>query len=83
MTYQPPGNDDPLGAVAGIKQEMFLMEQKLRRQVTYARECGASWSQIGNALGMTKQGAAKTYGRPRPAAPARDPLLPLFSSPQA
>lgn len=39
-------------------------ERQLTKRVRSAREHGASWEDIGTALGMSRQGAAKRFGTP-------------------
>lgn len=40
-------------------------EQRIREAVARAREAGDSWTVIGAALGMSRQGARQRFGRDR------------------
>lgn len=42
--------------------ELAACQQDVRQAVTTARAAGASWSTIGQALGVTKQAAQQRYG---------------------
>jgi hypothetical protein len=33
-----------------------------RRSIHFARECGASWAEIGSVMGMSRQSAHKRFG---------------------
>lgn len=55
----------PFNAVhqlAGLADEARVIDDKINEAVRGARSAGASWSQIGAELGMTKQGAQQKYG---------------------
>lgn len=39
-------------------------EKQLRRVVEKARAAGATWADIGDALGVSRQAAFKRFGRP-------------------
>jgi hypothetical protein len=58
--------DDPLArlqAAAGASEELTgTADQLVSHFVVAARRAGASWAQIGDALGVTKQGAQQRYG---------------------
>ena len=38
-------------------------DELIEARVQHARAYGVSWSKIGDALGLSKQGAAKRYGK--------------------
>lgn len=48
-----------------------LCEQTLREAVWAQRAAGASWAEVGAALGITKQAAAKRFGDPQGTATRR------------
>ncbi|KQS69151.1 hypothetical protein ASG41_21995 [Modestobacter sp. Leaf380] len=48
--------------VIDARHEVAVAERKLTRSVESARDHGASWEDIGVALGMSRQGAAKRFG---------------------
>lgn len=52
----------PLWVLAGLRESVRYMESATRAWVAQAREAGLSWSDIGDALGVSKQAAAKKYG---------------------
>lgn len=55
------GAADPLGQLRGLRAADKQLEVWQREAIARAREHGASWSQIGDALGITKQAAWKLY----------------------
>jgi hypothetical protein len=56
---------DYLNQLAGTRRTIELCKADIRQLVPKARAAGNTWSEIGAALGMTKQGAVKVYG-PKP-----------------
>jgi hypothetical protein len=55
------------GRLAKIKHargDVMRAENRLRGEVKRARAAGATWKQVGEALGITQQGAQKRYGDP-------------------
>ena len=48
--------------VIEARHEIARAERLLAKRVRAAREHGASWEDIGVALGMSRQGAAKRFG---------------------
>jgi hypothetical protein len=64
-----------LGATAALRD---AADRKLFELVGYAREAGASWAEIGAALGVSTQAAHQRYGRRMPARLARlgGPVVP-------
>ena len=62
----PPGPAfDVLGWVATAHQQAAAAEATLAAAVTRARQTGASWSAIGNQLGLSRQGAQQRFTRTR------------------
>jgi uncharacterized protein with PIN domain len=57
-----------LGATASLRD---AADRKLFELVGYARDAGASWAEIGAALGVSTQAAHQRYGRGMPARLAR------------
>ena len=53
----------PLSVVSGIAKGTKAMEAKLREAVNLAREQGASWDEIGKALGVSRQAAWERFAR--------------------
>lgn len=49
--------------VAGLREAEGVIRAELREAVGKARECGATWAQIGTALGMARQSAAERFQR--------------------
>jgi hypothetical protein len=52
-----------LADIAALVRGRRLIEWLMERLVDNARGHGASWSEIGNALGVTRQAAEQRYGR--------------------
>jgi hypothetical protein len=52
-----------LDRVRGSQEEEVTARKKLTTAVDDAREVGATWEQIGDALGTTKQSAWETFGQ--------------------
>lgn len=48
-----------VAAAAAVRQS----DERLHRAVARARQAGDSWTVIGSALGMTRQGAYQRFGR--------------------
>lgn len=76
----------PLERLRAAKCQIELARAEISTAVPQARAAGASWADIANALGVTKQAAHKQYG-PKPIPfdeiPLSDPLFdPLFLTPQ-
>lgn len=63
---------DPLAALLELAQGEVELDRLRRAQVRAARESGASWEQIGGALGMTKQAAWEYFTREARVAIERD-----------
>jgi len=59
-TYTEIGLNEIMDAI----EERDQAEDKIRHAVTRARSEGATWAMIGQALGMTRQGALKHYREP-------------------
>lgn len=55
------GSDEPLDQVRGLRAATLQLDAWQRLAVSRARERGASWSEIGEALGVTKQAAWALY----------------------
>lgn len=54
--------DGDLAKIRSAIAERDRSTKRLDRQVLQAREKGATWTEIGYALGITAQGAQKRYG---------------------
>jgi len=52
---------DPLAALRVLTEREHELERIRREQVVCARVAGASWQQIGNALGVSRQSAWETF----------------------
>lgn len=53
--------DDPLSALRVLTESEHELERIRREQVVAARAAGASWQQIGDALGVTRQSAWESF----------------------
>lgn len=60
VTENRETGNDALGDVAKVRADL---DEWLRMIVGEARVGGASWQEIGDALGLTRQGAQQRYGR--------------------
>ena len=49
--------------VAAVKRSATMPEEQVARAVAIVRARGASWSAIGWALGLSRQGAHRKYAR--------------------
>ena len=52
---------DPLSALRALNEHEHELERIRREQVVAARAAGASWQQIGDALGVTRQSAWESF----------------------
>ena len=57
------GSDDPLGQLRGLRAATRQLDAWQREAIARAREGGASWSDIGDALGVSKQAAWSSYNQ--------------------
>ena len=55
------GSADPLGQLRGLRAADRQLDLWQRETIARARQQGASWSEIGEALGVSKQAAWKLY----------------------
>lgn len=69
-------NRNPIETLTEQASELYELQFAITHNVNAARANGASWAEIGRALGITKQAAQQKYGKKpaAPAAPATDPL---------
>lgn len=58
-------SDTSLHKIRGAVGEIDRARQRLDRLVAKARHDGATWTEVGFALGITAQGAQKRYGAPQ------------------
>lgn len=71
----PPSIDLALGTLTSVAALARTANKHTAEMVAIARTAGASWSQIGEALGITKQAAHKHFRTPPP------PVRPVASVP--
>ena len=57
------GSDDPAVGLRAVGALHRLAEQVEASSVKLARDCGWSWEQIGDALGISRQSAHAKYAR--------------------
>ena len=62
MTYIARTADSPLAAMKAMSRMKELLDAYLEAAVWEARERGASWGDIGEAVGRTRQAVHKQYG---------------------
>jgi hypothetical protein len=55
------GSSDPLDQLRGLRAADHQVDVWQRQTITRARAQGASWTRIGDALGVTKQAAWALY----------------------
>lgn len=46
-----------------MREIIEAAEAEIKHTVSFARQCGYSWAQIGAALGVSKQAAQQRYGK--------------------
>jgi len=63
VTYVSVDERRPLESIAKLCRESFRIEKALTELVLAARDGGSSWSEIGQALGTTKQSAWRRFVR--------------------
>ena len=63
MTYIARTADSPLPAMKAMSRMKIMLDAYLEAAVAEARERGASWGEVGEALGRTRQAVHKQYGR--------------------
>lgn len=51
-----------LGQLGGLAQRVHALERELGEKVLQARAAGASWSDVGRKVGLSKQGAQQRWG---------------------
>jgi hypothetical protein len=56
-------SNDPLSQLRGLRAATRQLDAWQREAIARARERGASWSDIGEALGVTKQAAWASYNQ--------------------
>lgn len=61
-TRATTAQDPILALLARVPDERIAVEARARSLVVDARERGASWAQIGAALGISRQAAHERYG---------------------
>jgi len=55
------GSSDPIEQLRGLRAADRQLDAWQRQTITWARQQGSSWTQIGDALGVTKQAAWALY----------------------
>jgi hypothetical protein len=55
------GSPDPLGQLRGLRAADRQLDAWQRQTIAQAREQGASWAEIGEALGVSRQAAWSLY----------------------
>ena len=63
VTYVAVDDRRPLESIAKLCRESFRIENALTEQVLTAREQGHTWTDIGAALGTSKQAAWRRFVR--------------------
>jgi hypothetical protein len=59
------GSDDPAVGLAGVRALRELVERLEALHVEEARRAAWSWTEIGEALGVSKQAVHKKHGKGR------------------
>ena len=62
----PAGDRDPLDALADLEVLDSFVDDYAQARVDDARAAGASWAQIADRLGVTRQAAHKRFGTKKP-----------------
>jgi hypothetical protein len=63
VTYISVDDRRPLASIAKLCRESFRIEKAMTELVLAARDQGHSWTEIGRALGTTKQAAWRRFVR--------------------
>ena len=63
VSYISVNDRRPLNSITKLCRESFRIEKALTEQVLAAREQGHSWTEIGGALGTSKQAAWRRFVR--------------------
>ena len=63
VSYISVNDRRPLNSITKLCRESFRIEKALTEQVLAARERGHSWTEIGGALGTSKQAAWRRFVR--------------------
>lgn len=63
VSYVSVDERQPLESIGKLCRESFRIEKALSESVLLARQQGHSWSDIGRALGTTKQAAWRRFVR--------------------
>ena len=61
MTYVSVDDRQPLESISKLCRESFRIEKALTELALAAREQGGTWTEIGGALGTTKQAAWRRF----------------------
>lgn len=57
---------DALGAIIDADRDTLTAQHRLWDAVQEARRQGASWTEVGQALGVTRSAAQQRFGKPAP-----------------
>jgi hypothetical protein len=63
VTYLSVDDRRPLASITNVCRESFRIEKALTELVLAARDQGHSWTEIGRALGTTRQAAWRRFVR--------------------
>jgi hypothetical protein len=74
VTYLSVDDRRPLASITKLCRESFRIEKALTELVLVARDQGHTWTEIGGALGTTKQAAWRRFVR-GPLGELRDPSV--------
>lgn len=55
-----------LNRIFDLKVQQHEMDWEIRNNVTWLRQEGATWTQIGESLGVSRQAAHEAYGHKKP-----------------
>lgn len=67
---------EALADLEGLVVDLHKIEARIDAKVKLARSGGASWSEVGRAAGLTKQGAQQRWGTSEPVREGPDPRPP-------
>jgi hypothetical protein len=63
VTYMSLDESRPIESISKLCRESFRIEKALVEQVLAARATGHTWTEIGDALGVSKQAAWRRFVR--------------------